>query len=90
MNNPAITLSDTYWIFFKREEHWVPGDSVSFENIRTITKSGAHIRTISRYFNAVSVEIDDKIDLRDYSNEIMHIQPVRRFVRVPFPHIEKS
>ncbi len=45
-----------YWIFFSGEPEFAPGDPVSTELLVRVSETGASIRTVSRYFHAVSAE----------------------------------
>jgi len=45
-----------WWVFFTDEPGRKPGDTVSAALIERVSRSGVHIRTVSRYFNAVSVD----------------------------------
>ena len=45
-----------WWLFFNDEPGRRPGDTVSAALIERVSRSGVQIRTVSRYFNAVSVD----------------------------------
>ncbi|MBT4484935.1 MAG: S8 family serine peptidase [Candidatus Latescibacteria bacterium] len=87
---PAKTYSEPYWIFFKREESWKAGEPVSKRLIQSVIESGLSVRTISRYFNAVSVNVDnDPCQLKEIEG-VQDIKPVRKLMRTVLPEALKS
>ncbi len=52
----AVALAEPYWVFFSGGPGRQPGDPVERAAIGRVEASGAAVRTVSRYFNAVSVD----------------------------------
>ncbi|MDP2982444.1 MAG: S8 family serine peptidase [Candidatus Latescibacter sp.] len=81
----AQAEASPWWVFFTDEPGRKPGDTVSAALIERVTETGAPIRTVSRYFNAVSVEYEGSpIELEKIPG-IRKVYPVRSLIRVPEP-----
>ncbi|MFC1693989.1 S8 family serine peptidase, partial [Candidatus Latescibacterota bacterium] len=82
--------ADPFWVFFERGQGWEPGDYVPTEMIKGLSGTGMRVRTVSRYFNAVSVNFDGDPHLLERCIGVMYVTPVRRFTIVPFFEVAKS
>ena len=81
--------ADTLWVFFKCEHGWETGDSVSEECIGKVAHTGAKIRTVSRYFNAVSVDYTGDAYELELIDCVKETQPVMSCQKTPALPVEK-
>ena len=81
--------ADTFWVFFECAQGWEAGDSVSEECIEEVARSGAIIRTVSRYFNGVSVDYKGEPGELEGLDCIRGTRPVMSFRKTPAPSAEK-
>jgi serine protease AprX len=72
-----------WWVFFDRGTGWKPGDPVSEILIQRVSGTGAHIRTVSRYFNAVSVDYSGIPEALKQIRGVREVSPVRSLKRTP-------
>lgn len=86
---PSKIFSDPYWLFFECDSNRSPGAPVRENLIQAVTESGCRIRTISRYFNAVSVDVDFSPDMLCRIDGVKYVTPVKRFARKPFHGVGK-
>ncbi len=77
----GAAFSEPWWVFFRDEGGRQPGDPVSEVCLNAVTRAGFPIRTISRYFNAVSVETHEYPATLTTLACVSRIEPVRRFIR---------
>jgi len=81
---------DPYWVFFERSPGWSPGDPVPDEAVRRVVGSGCALRTVSRYFDAVSVDFDGDPEALARIEGVESVRPVRRLVRADPARPEKG
>lgn len=86
---PTLIFAEPYWIFFVREQGWTPGDPVQGDLINAVSKAGFHIRTVSCYFNAVSLDCEDPSAL-ECIEKVISIQQVKKLARSPYHRVYKS
>jgi len=86
---PATVFSEPYWIFFECEQNRKPGNPVSEDLLRAVAETGFRIRTVSRYFNAVSVDVEGEPGGLESIERVREIRPVRRLTRIPGPTVQK-
>jgi subtilisin family serine protease len=88
--------ADAWWVFFADAPGRHPGDPVSPGAVACVSDAGARIRTVSRYFNAVSVDFDgvpatlaripgvtDVRRVRAMRREPLSAEPVSAFLEKP-------
>ena len=78
---PLGASADVFWVFFEREQRWVPGDTVPRDLVENVRAEGAEIRTVSRYFYALSAAFDgDPANLArcDGVREVRSVRTLRR------------
>ena len=74
-----------YWIFFTADSNFTPGDSVPADMISQVSAAGARVRTVSRYFHAVSAEYEgDPVTLERLPG-VREVRPVRTMFRPTLP-----
>jgi len=66
-----------YWLFLEQPAGWRPGAPVPEEPIDAIAGTGAGIRTVSRYFYAVSVEWNGPGEQLASINGVHEVRPVK-------------
>jgi len=71
--------ADPYWVFFGKAAGWSPGDPVPERYVAAVADAGYGIRTVSRYFNAVSVDAERFPERLAALAGVERIEPVRRF-----------
>ncbi|MFA6471038.1 MAG: S8 family serine peptidase [Candidatus Latescibacterota bacterium] len=91
----AITFSlpasaSPWWVFFSDESGRKPGDAVSVSLIERVSQTGANIRTVSRYFNAVSVDYNGIPETLKKIPGVREVSPVHSLVRSPDPEKGES
>ncbi len=77
--------ADSYWVFFQPGIGWQPGDPVDQSVIDSVRNSGARIGTVSRYFHAVTVDIDGSPLFLKQIKGAIRIQPVAQLTGIPDP-----
>lgn len=73
----ASVSAAPYWIFFAEAPAWSAGDPVPAELVSRVASAGADIRTISRYFNAVSAEFEGDPASLEGIPGVREVRPVR-------------
>lgn len=87
---PLGARADVFWVFFERERGWVPGDTVPRDLVENVRAAGAEIRTVSRYFYALSAAYDrDPADL-ERCDGVQDVRPVRTLRRRNSPSAQKA
>ncbi len=81
--NPGVLSADPYWVFFQPETGWTTGKPVPEAMVRSVVMTGACIRTISRYFHAVSVDFEGDPSRLENIGGVIRVQPVARLVGAP-------
>jgi len=81
--------TEPLWVFFKCGHGWETGDPVPEKCIEEVARSGAMIRTVSRYFNAVSVDFTGAPDELELLNCVRETQPVISFPKTLTLPVEK-
>ncbi|MCD6308945.1 MAG: S8 family peptidase [Candidatus Latescibacteria bacterium] len=71
--------ADPYWVFFGKAAGWSPGDPVPQRYVAAVGRAGFGIRTVSRYFNAVSVDAESFPERLAALAGVERIEPVRSF-----------
>lgn len=67
-----------YWLFLEHRAGWRPGDQVSPETVASVTAvDGISVRTVSRYFDAVSVDWDGPEARLAAIPGVREVRPVR-------------
>ncbi len=69
--------AEPYWVFFSGDSGRRAGDAVDPAVIGRVAASGAAIRTVSRYFNAVSVDFEGDPAFLARIGGIASVSPVR-------------
>ncbi len=81
----APAFSEPYWLFLEPNPLWKTGDPVPLGIISRANAAGARIRTVSRYFHAVSVEFDGNPKFLGNIPGVRDVRPVRAVRRSPDP-----
>jgi len=75
---------EALWVFFSHEPGWECGAPVPVEHVEAVVRAGGSIRTVSRYFDGVSVEWDGDTAALEALSCVECVQKVRsRGRRVP-------
>ena len=82
--------TDPLWVFFECGHGWEAGDSVSEKCIHEVTRTGAEIRTVSRYFNAVSVNYNGEADELKSIDSVREVRPVGSFPKTYKPPVKEN
>ena len=77
----GIAGAESYWLFLDNALARHPGDAVDTVCIAGIADTGARIRVISRYFNAVSVDWDGDIATLSSLQGVDRVEPVKSLGR---------
>jgi serine protease AprX len=80
--NVSMVSASPWWVFFNDEPGRRPGDTVSAALIENISRSGVNIRTVSRYFNAVSVEYEGNAETLSKIPGVREVCPVLSLFRM--------
>lgn len=74
--------ADPFWVFFMEDSERTAGDPVSSESIEALELTGAAVRVISRYFNAVSVNWDGDVRILEAFSMVRSVKPVKSMARI--------
>jgi len=86
----TAAFADPYWVFFYDESGRSPGDPVPASRIEAIVETGAELRTVTRYFNGVSVDYDGNPRDLERIRCVREVSPVRSYeITIPEPRALK-
>ncbi len=80
---PYVVSADPYWVFFQPETGWETGEPVPETMVRSVAAAGARIRTVSRYFHAVSVDFEGDPARLGKIAGVTKVQPVAKLAGAP-------
>jgi serine protease AprX len=83
MVDQSTVFADAYWVFFQPRPGWRPGSPVPDYMVRSMFDTGARIRTVSRYFHAVTVDFGGNPSLLQKVDGVIEVRPVVRLAETP-------
>lgn len=86
---PEMVSAEAYWIFFQPQPGWQPGAPVSDKMVQSVNASGARIRTVSRYFHAVSVDFEGNPSRLKQISGVTGVQPIVKLAGIPDSGVSK-
>lgn len=73
------------WVFFTSAPGWTAGDPVPGDCAARVAAAGASVRTVSRYFHAVSADFDGDAAVLEAIPGVSAVRPVGMLRRSPRP-----
>lgn len=81
----APSAAGPLWVFLEPAPGWSPGDPVPSRSVECLRAAGARVRTVSRYFHAVSADFDGSPETLAALSGVREVRPVRVLGRSPEP-----